>query len=137
MSCSTQLQNTAAVLTWQTTIARVLSARDTETGRKIYTRTSFFFVCRFLIPGLWGIAALAALGHVENSLHAMPIYLGKIVPAGLMGLLIAAMLAADMSTDSSYMLTWGSIIYNDILAPFRRRRWSDAKACSSIVSSSR
>ena len=37
-----------------------------------------------------------------------------------MGLLIAAMLAADMSTDSSYMLTWGSVIYNDILAPFRR-----------------
>ena len=37
-----------------------------------------------------------------------------------MGILIAAMLAADMSTDSSYMLTWCSIIYNDILAPFRR-----------------
>jgi len=103
----------------------VLSARDTETGRKIYTRTSFFFVCRFLIPGLWGIAALAALGHVDNSLHAMPVYLGTVVPAGLMGLLIAAMLAADMSTDSSYMLTWGSVIYNDILAPFRRTRWSE------------
>ena len=54
--------NTAAVLTWQTTIARVLAARDTATGRKIYTRTSFFFVCRFLIPGLWGIAALAIVG---------------------------------------------------------------------------
>src|SRR6185369_8603426 len=36
--------NTAAVLTWQTTIARVLAAKDTNTGRKIYTRTSFFFV---------------------------------------------------------------------------------------------
>ena len=32
------------------------------TGRKIYTRTSFFFVCRFLIPGIWGIAALADVG---------------------------------------------------------------------------
>lgn len=121
------LQNTAAVLTWQTTIARVLSARNAATGRKIYTRTSFFFVCRFLIPGVWGIAALAMLGHVDNTLHAMPIYLGKVVPAGLMGLLVAAMLAADMSTDSSYMLTWGSIIYNDILAPFRRTRWSERK----------
>ena len=54
--------NTAAVLTWQTTIARVLSAKDTDTGRKIYTRTSFFFVCRFLIPGMWGMAALATVG---------------------------------------------------------------------------
>jgi SSS family solute:Na+ symporter len=119
--------NTAAVLTWQTTIARVLVAKDTATGRKIYTRTSFFFVCRFLIPGIWGIAALATLGKVDNTLGAMPSYLSVAVPAGLMGLLIAAMLAADMSTDSSYMLTWGSVIYNDILAPFRKTQWSERK----------
>ncbi len=125
------LLNTAAVLTWQTTIARVLAAKNTETGRKIYTRTSFFFVCRFLIPGLWGIAALATLGPVAagvDSLEMMPRYLGLVVPAGVMGLMIAAMLAADMSTDSSYMLTWGSVIYNDIMAPFRRgREWSEKK----------
>src|SRR5882724_7573280 len=121
------LLNTAAVLTWQTIIARVLSAKNTDTGRKVYTRTSFFFVCRFLIPGIWGIAALATLGPVANTLEAMPRYLSTSVPAGLMGLLIAAMLAADMSTDSSYMLTWGSVIYNDILAPFRKTRWSEKK----------
>ncbi len=121
------LLNTAAVLTWQTTIARVLAAKDTETGRKVYTRTSFFFVCRFLIPCIWGIAALATLGTLTNTLEAMPRYLSTAVPAGLMGLLIAAMLAADMSTDSSYMLTWGSVIYNDILAPFRKTRWSEKK----------
>jgi SSS family solute:Na+ symporter len=119
--------NFAAVLTWQTTVARVLAAKDTETGRKVYTRTSFFFVCRFLIPGLWGIAALATLGPVNNTLEAMPRYLGMTVPAGLMGLLIAAMLAADMSTDSSYMLTWGSVIYNDILAPLRRKPWPEKR----------
>jgi SSS family solute:Na+ symporter len=119
--------NTAAVLTWQTIIARVLAARDTRTGRKIYTRTSFFFVCRFLIPGIWGIAALASLGPVVNTLEAMPRYLSTAVPPGLMGLLIAAMLAADMSTDSSYMLTWGSVIYNDIMAPFRKTKWSEKR----------
>lgn len=119
--------NTAAVLTWQTIIARVLAAKNTETGRKVYTRTSFFFVCRFLIPGIWGIAALATLGPVANTLEAMPSYLSTAVPAGLMGLLIAAMLAADMSTDSSYMLTWGSVIYNDIMAPFRKTKWSEKK----------
>lgn len=172
------LGNTAATLTWQTTIARLLAAKDTDTGRKVYTRTSFFFVCRWLIPGVWGIAALAVLGWqplkqltadelakvppaiqekisaskpgaplaqlseveaaslapaVANklndaSLHAMPKFLSTFVPIGLMGLLIAAMLAADMSTDSSYMLSWGSVIYNDILAPFRRRAWTDRRA---------
>jgi SSS family solute:Na+ symporter len=119
--------NTAAVLTWQTTIARVLAAKDTNTGRKVYTRTAFFFVCRFLIPGVWGIAALATLGPVANTLEAMPQFLSTAVPPGLMGILIAAMLAADMSTDSSYMLTWCSVIYNDILAPFRKKPWSERK----------
>lgn len=120
------LLNFAVVLTWQTTIARVLAAKDSQTGQKIYTRTSFFFVCRFLIPGIWGIAALAILGNVDNSLEAMPRMLVTLVPVGLMGILLAAMLAADMSTDSSYMLTWSSVIYNDILAPFRRgRNWSE------------
>lgn len=123
--------NTAAVLTWQTTIARVLSSKDTKTGMKVYTRTSFFFVCRFVIPGLWGIAALAVLAPdaVRNgsSALAMPTFLSTHVPVGLMGLLVAAMLAADMSTDASYMLTWGSVIYNDILAPFRKTKWSERR----------
>ena len=44
-----------------------------------------------------------------------------------MGLLVAAMLAADMSTDSSYMLTWASVIYNDIVAPWRRPGWTEKK----------
>ncbi|NUM54773.1 MAG: sodium:solute symporter family protein [Candidatus Hydrogenedentes bacterium] len=134
--------NTAAVLTWQTTIQRLLAAKDTATGRKIYTRTSFFFVCRFLIPAIWGIAALAVLaptvvdaanhqfvagGKTYSTLHAMPLFLNLSVPIGLTGLVIAAMLAADMSTDSSYMLTWSSVIYNDILAPFRKGVWSERR----------
>ncbi len=121
---------TAATLTWQTTISRLLSAKDAATGQKIYARTSFFFVCRWLIPGLWGIAALAVLGAdwKGESLMAMPTFLSTFLPVGLMGLLVAAMLAADMSTDSSYMLGWGSVIYNDILAPFRRQAWTEARA---------
>lgn len=122
--------NLAAVLTWQTTIARLLAAKDTPTGLKVYKGTSFFFVCRFLIPGIWGIAALAALSPAVvggNTLQAMPKFLSTAVPSGLMGILIAAMIAADMSTDSSYMLTWGSVIYNDILAPFRKTRWSERR----------
>ena len=126
----------AATLTWQTTIARLLAAKDTWTGRKVYIGTSFFFVCRFLIPGIWGIAALTMLSpetlaaRVSNpadaTLHAMPVYLSTVVPIGLMGLLVAAMLAADMSTDSSYMITWAAVIYNDILGPFRRKNTSES-----------
>jgi solute:Na+ symporter, SSS family len=125
------LLNTAAVLTWQTTIARLLAAKDTRTGRRVYTATSFFFVCQFLIPGIWGIAALATLSPgvvpADTPSQAMPLLLSTTVPMGLMGLLVAAMLAADMSTDSSYMLTWASVIYNDLLAPFRKGRWTERR----------
>lgn len=172
------IANAAAALTWQAVIVRILSAKDSKTSQRIYTRTSFFFVCRFLLPGIWGIAALATLGWAplkqisdaeraaipasvqekiaaspagaplagltvaetaqvppdtqaklaDASLLAMPRFLSVFLPAGLMGLLIAAMLAADMSTNSSYMLSWGSVIYNDILAPFRRSAWTDRRA---------
>lgn len=139
---SNLLTNTAVVLTWQTVISRLLAAKDSKTGRKVYTHTAFFFICRWVIPGIWGIAALSSLtatdmtqladiagtmGEKDVSLFAMPYFIGMIVPVGLMGVLVAAMLAADMSTDSSYMLTWGSVIYNDILAPFRRTKWSEKK----------
>lgn len=136
---SNLLVNTAAVLTWQAVTARLLAAKDSKTGRKVFAGTAFFFVCRWVIPGLWGIAALAMIepaivgkiglqfGEQDGSLFAMPYLLSQIVPAGMMGLLVAAMLAADMSTDSSYMLTWASVIYNDILAPFRKVAWSEKK----------
>jgi SSS family solute:Na+ symporter len=129
--------NLACVLTWQTMISRLLAAKDAKTGQQIYTRTSFFFACRWLIPGIWGIAALAVLptkaldtlplGALQGgrSLYAMPVFLSQFVPVGLMGLLLAAMLAADMSSTSSYMITWGSVIYNDILRPFRKTQWSE------------
>ena len=133
------LECLAGALTWQTMISRLLASKDAKTGRRIYTRTSFFFVCRFVLPGIWGIAALAVLApgafaglpsafqEQNTSLYAMPLFLSQFVPVGLMGLLLAAMLAADMSSTSSYMITWASVIYNDILAPLRKTPWSERR----------
>lgn len=117
----------ASATTWQTQISRVLAARDVATAQRIYRRTSFYFVGRFLLPALWGAAAFVWFarqgGPPEgvNSLTAMPHYLGLILPAGLIGLVVAGMLAAEMSTDSGYMLTWGTVIYNDLVRPCLRR----------------
>jgi SSS family solute:Na+ symporter len=120
-------------------ISRVLASKDAQTGRRVYTRTSFFFACRFVLPGIWGIAALAMLApgafaglpdtfqEQNTALYAMPLFLSTFVPVGLMGLLLAAMLAAAMSSTSSYMITWASVIYNDILAPLRKTPWSDRR----------
>ena len=120
----------AAVLTWQTMISRVLSAKDATTGQKIYQGTSPFFLVRFTIPAIFGIAALYLFGadmFSDKGVLAMPNLLSQIVPVGLLGILIAAMLAADMSTNSSYMIAWSSVIYNDIMKPIHKGLWSDKK----------
>lgn len=117
----------AAATTWQTVISRVLAAKDAATARTMYRRTSFYFVGRFLLPGLWGAAAFVyfaqqgGLPEGTTSLTAMPQYLGTLLPVGIIGIVIAAMLAAEMSTDSGYMLTWATVIYNDLISPCLKR----------------
>jgi len=117
----------AVVTTWQTQISRVLSARDEATAKRVYRRTAFYFVGRFGLPGLWGAAALVyfyqhcGLPVGTTSLNAMPTYLGMLLPAGFIGILLAAALAAEMSTDSGYLLTWATVIYNDLISPLVKR----------------
>lgn len=117
----------AVATTWQTQVARVLAAKDAGTARRMYRRTSFYFVGRFLLPGLWGAAAFvwfAGQGGLPadmTSLTAMPHYLAIVLPAGIIGIVVAAMLAAEMSTDSGYMLTWATVIYNDLVTPCLRK----------------
>jgi len=123
----------AVVTTWQTIVARALAARDAHTAKRIYRGTAFYFYGRFGLPGLWGAAAFlyfaspAAGGLPDGvgSLTAMPVYLGRILPAGILGIVIAAMLAAEMSTDSGYLLTWATVIYNDLINPCLRRPMSE------------
>ncbi len=121
----------AAILTWQTIISRVLSAKDTRTAKRIFIGTSPFLIVRFAIPALLGIAALHYFGPDQflgsEGINAMPNLLAKIVPIGLIGIVVAAMLAADMSTNSSYMIAWSSVIYNDIMKPLHKGLWSDKK----------
>jgi SSS family solute:Na+ symporter len=121
------LSQLAVATTWQTVISRVLAAKDAATAKTMYRRTSFYFVGRFLLPGLWGAAAFVyfakqgGLPEGTTSLTAMPQYLGTLLPVGIIGIVIAAMLAAEMSTDSGYMLTWATVIYNDLISPCLKR----------------
>jgi SSS family solute:Na+ symporter len=119
----------ASILTWQTTISRVLAAKDTRTGQRIYQATSPFFLIRFIVPAFLGIGALyyfSSMGtHPEREILALPSFLAIVLPTGILGILIAGMLAADMSTNSSYMLAWSSVIYNDIMEPIHRGKWSE------------
>jgi SSS family solute:Na+ symporter len=69
---------------------------------------------------------LHGLSANDASLRAMPAYLGLLLPTGFIGLLLAAALAAEMSTDSGYLLTWATVIYNDLISPCVKKPLSPA-----------
>jgi solute:Na+ symporter, SSS family len=81
----------------------------------------------FVIIGL-GVAALVALGpqspphlHVTDTIwHSMATayYLAGKIPAGLMGIVLAGLLFADVATTDAYILSWSTSIVNDCILPF-------------------
>ena len=55
----------------------------------------------------------------------MPLFLSQLLPVGVIGLILAGMLAAQMSTDSSYLLCWSSVLVEDVVAPLMNERLTD------------
>jgi SSS family solute:Na+ symporter len=128
---------------WPTAVARALAMESTKAVKKQYMWSSLSFMIRFIIPYFWGICALVYFTtsapdlqelflptdpNVEpvNNLYAMPIFLGRVLPVGLIGIITAAMIAAFMSTHDSYLLCWSSVITQDIIAPIRGKNFSTA-----------
>jgi solute:Na+ symporter, SSS family len=122
---------------WQTTAMRVFSTRSAETAKRVMTWTGFIFLGRGMLPMLWGIAALALFGsgalaagipapvvagRTLTPIDAMPAMLGVILGPGIKGLVVAGMLAATMSVNSSYLLGWSAVISQDIILPLRQMR---------------
>lgn len=117
------------VNTWQTGAFRTAATDSPRTAKTMWTLTAFNYFGRGTIPMIWGIAALAYLGNTGgaervagmNTQLAMPIFLAEILPTGMIGLLLAAMLAALMSTHASYLLAWSGVLTEDIAVPLLRR----------------
>jgi SSS family solute:Na+ symporter len=109
---------------WQTTAMRTFATKDPETSKKVFFWTGFIFLGRGMMPMLWGIGALAYFGAGHDSLQAMPEMIAGILPTGVLGLVVAGMLAATMSVNSSYLLGWSAVIAQDIVLPLRRKPMS-------------
>jgi SSS family solute:Na+ symporter len=110
---------------WQPVAQRVLAAQKPELNKAIFKATSVMFLGRAFLPIVWGIGAAIYLGTQFDATAGMPRFLSEILPVGMLGFFMAGMFAASMSTDSSYMLAWSSIIVQDLVAPFRRDGISD------------
>jgi SSS family solute:Na+ symporter len=73
-----------------------------------------------------GSLARARARREELGLVAMPWMLASILPTGLLGLIMAGMLAASVSTYAGYFLGWSSIISQDVVGPLLGRELSGA-----------
>jgi len=120
---------------WQTTAMRMFSTKSPETSKRVMTWTGFIFLGRGVLPMLWGIAALTLFGtgaltggipapvvngHTLAPIDAMPAMLANILGPGIRGIVVAGMLAATMSVNSSYLLGWSAVISQDVIMPIRR-----------------
>ncbi len=109
----------------QPAASKSFASESPEVGRKVFLYTGLTLAGRYMVPMFWGIAALAMFGPSMDSTLAMPKLLATVVPSGFLGLMVAGMLAASMSTYSAYMLAWSSVATRDIIGPFRKNAMSE------------
>ena len=50
----------------------------------------------------------------------VPAALARLLPPGVVGLFLAAMVAASLGNDTAYLHSWGSIFIQDVVLPFRK-----------------
>ena len=129
---------------WQTAVMRSCAAENEQVVRRLYIWSSIGFLVRFLLPQFLGICALAYFWHTsegravlftseglpiddaELTMSALPLFLSQVLPAGLIGVIGAGMLAAFMSTHDSYLLCWASVLVEDVAGPLSKGRLSTA-----------
>ncbi|MCK4263326.1 MAG: sodium:solute symporter family protein [Candidatus Aminicenantes bacterium] len=122
---------------WQSGTLRALSAKTPKIAKQLYAWSSISYLARRVIPMLWGICAFIFVSQTPkllsafqgpdalNSQFGMPVFIAKVLPSGLLGLIAAGMFAAFMSTHDSYLLSWSSVITQDIVAPIKKDKLSD------------
>lgn len=105
---------------------RMMSAKD---ERHSLLATLWFNIAHFAIrPWPWIIVALSALvlyPDVSDKGATYVMVIRDIMPPGLLGLLLAAFIAAYMSTISSQTVWGTSYIINDLFRPFIRSNASE------------
>jgi SSS family solute:Na+ symporter len=122
---------------WQTTAMRMFATNGPKTAKRVMTWTGVIFLGRGMLPMLWGICALTLFGtgavgadgsptpmvhgHAVAPMEAMPAMIAQLLGPGVKGIVVAGMLAATMSVNSSYLLGWSSVLSQDVILPIRKK----------------
>lgn len=111
----------------QAYMQRALAAKDAETARFAYLFTG----CNYVVFGgcvaLLGLAAAALLPGLENENQALPELVAQVLPEGVRALIMTAIIAATMSTSSSFLAAASSLAVQDLYEPIFGEGASDKK----------
>lgn len=112
---------------------RYFAARDEAECRRV----SIFWIVLMSIrwPMVMGIAVLGLTVHdqLKDPEMVLPVVMQQLVPMGLRGLMIVALLAAAMSTYSSIMNAGASYFVKDIYQAFIRPKASDRELVGASI----
>lgn len=98
---------------------RTFSTPDGRHARIGYVLTGIFSALFFFITASIGLVALRLFPGIKPE-AALPTVVMKLLPVGLVGLVVAALMAVVMSTASSYMNSTAVVLIKDIYQPFIR-----------------
>ena len=122
----TLIANFSTGMLHQPIAAKAFCSESPKTAKRLFVFFGLTLAGRSMIPMLWGMAALAYFGPSVGATLGMPRLISTIVPTGMLGIVIAGMLAASMSTYSAYLLSWSSVATRDIIGPLSKKPMSDA-----------
>ena len=101
----------------QAYMQRALAAKDAETARFAYIFTGCnYVVFGACVAGL-GLAAAALLPGLESQDEALPELIAQVLPDGVRALILTAIMAATMSTSSSFLAAASSLAVQDLYEP--------------------
>ena len=114
----------------QMAIQRYLATRDVPSARRSFGVHLLTEILMSLLLALVGLAVLgyftihpeglaAGIGLVDQADELLPRFVVTVLPAGLAGLVIAAMLSAAMSSLSSGMNSASAVITTDFIGRFQ------------------
>lgn len=111
----------------QNYIQRMVASKNEGTARFGALFTAGFYLIISISIGIIGICAHIALPGISNTNTVFPQILRTFFPAGLVGLGVAGVFAATISTATSILHSTTTLIINDLWIPLQQKVLSESK----------
>ncbi|MCW3489363.1 sodium:solute symporter family protein [Dethiobacter alkaliphilus] len=92
---------------------RLFSAKDENTARNGALLAGVLLLVFGIFPVMGGMAARAIFAEIPETASALPMLISEVLPVGLGAIVVAAILAAVMSTADSLLIAGTSHVTND------------------------